>query len=72
MIAHSTGASETLVAAANVSNFNAKVGAIAAVGPCLMVDAEKNWLPLKDIESVEAIFEIIKTLPSLFGPDHLT
>ena len=72
MISHSTGASEALIAAAYAPNFNAKVGAIAAVGPCLLIDGSQNWLGVSDIASVELIFSYLNQLPSLFGPDHLT
>jgi len=72
MISHSTGASEALIAAAYAPNFNAKVGAIAAVGPCLLIDGSQNWLGVSDIESVELVFSYFNQLPSMFGPDHLT
>jgi hypothetical protein len=71
IISHSTGASETLIAAADVASFNSKVGVIAAVGPCLSVNAGDSWLPLNDIESVELIFNLLSKIPSMFGTNHL-
>ena len=72
MISHSTGASEALIAAAYAPNFNAKVGAIAAVGPCLLIDGSQNWLGVSDFASIEFLFSYFNQLPSMFGPDHLT
>ena len=57
IIGHGSGSSAALVAASDPAlAFSDKVGQITSLAPCLVVNIDKFWLPVKDLASVEAFY----------------
>ena len=72
IMTHSTGANATLVAATKGDpQFANKVGKIINLAPCLAINIEKFWLPVRDLASIRAFYEALETfdITNLFGPN---
>ena len=57
VITHGTGGNATLVAASDPTlNFAQKVGKIVAMAPCIVVNIDEFWLPVRDLASIDAFY----------------
>ena len=68
---HSTGSNSALVAATRGdAQFANKVGKIINLAPCLIINMEKFWLPVRDLASIRAFYEALEAynITNLFGP----
>lgn len=74
LITHSSGANQALVAAADSSKkFSDKVAQIINLAPCLQVNIDNFWLPVKDEASIKAFYSALENfgITNMFGPDGL-
>lgn len=72
IITHSTGANQSLVAATQGdAQFADKVGKIINLAPCLAINVEKFWLPVRDLQSIKAFYAALAAfnITDLFGPN---
>lgn len=70
IVTHSTGANSALVAASDSSlQLSSKVGKIINLAPCLSINIEKFWLPVRDLESIKAFYDALDqyNITDLFG-----
>lgn len=70
IVSHGTGGNSALVAASSSTlNFASKVGKIITIGPCLQVNIDEFWLPVRDLRSIEAFYASLAAfnIYSLFG-----
>ena len=72
LVTHSSGSNAALVLASRDEFFAQKVDRIVALAPCLRLNLDDFWLPLKDRASVQAFYDLLRTsgVTSLFGADH--
>ena len=57
IITHGTGGSAALVAASDPDLILAdKVGQIVTVAPCMVVNIDEFWLPVRDLASIDAFY----------------
>ena len=71
LVTHSTGANHSLVAATKGdAQFANKVGKIINLAPCLAINIEKFWLPVRDLASIKAFYDALEAynITDLFGP----
>ena len=72
ILAHSSGANQALVAALRAPQFASKVDRITSVAPCLQIEQDNFFLPLKDEISVQMFYSLFEEagVTNLFGADH--
>ena len=72
VVTHSSGANQILVAAQDPTTaLDTKVSKIVTIAPCLNININEFWLPLRDIASVQAFYAAMAQfgITNLFGPD---
>ena len=72
IVTHSTGANQSLVAATDSDlQLSRKVAKIVNLGPCLAINIEKFWLPVRDLASIRAFYDAHGSfgITNLFGYD---
>ena len=74
VVTHSTAANQILVAAQDPeAALDTKVGSIVTIAPCLNININEFWLPLRDLASIQAFYASMSQfgITNLFGPDSL-
>ena len=72
LVTHSTAANSALVLASNLEkNISERVSKIVTLAPCLSVNITDFWLPLRDLASIAAFYELIDSYGfyDFFGAD---
>ena len=60
LVTHSSAANSSLALATNASkNLSEKVSQIVTLAPCLQINFDEFWLPVRDLASIEAFYELI-------------
>ena len=62
LVTHSTAANSSL-AAASYPNLllSERVGKIVNLGPCMQINLDNFWLPVRDLTSIAAFYSSLKT-----------
>ena len=71
LVTHGTGANSSLAAASlNPDVWSSKVSKIINLAPCLQVDVGNFWLPVRDLQSIDAFYSILNLsgVRDFFGP----
>ena len=71
LVAHSTATNSALVAASDPTlNLQGRVGHILSIAPCLIINSNTFWLPVRDPPSIAAFYGSLSDfgITNLFGP----
>lgn len=73
VVPHSSAVNSAIIAAAQVPGLSTKVGSVVGLAPCLQLNLDNLFVPLRDLASIEAVYSFLASvkITNLFGPNHL-